>query len=138
MSAEDREAYRILLARHQAHVKAWSDRDVEALRELYHSSCLIFDAHPPAVSRSWEEFKERTASLFRELSEIRIRTFDEVARADERMDDRIGWVACRYEVVGRRDGEPYRARGRWTEIYEKSPEGWKLVHFHSSVDPAIG
>ncbi len=65
-----------------------------------------------------------------------LRTRDHVVRVDERRDDRIGWIASRYELAVRRGEGVHRRTGRWTEIYEKRDGAWKLVHLHSSDDPA--
>jgi hypothetical protein len=54
---------------------------------------------------------------------------------DERLDDRIGWIASRYEIEARRGEGVHRRRGRWTEIYEKREDEWKLIHLHSSDNP---
>lgn len=124
-----------LIALHEAHVKAWNELDTQALAEIYDPDCLIFDSLPPASINGWKKFRKVLDRITKEFSSIRLKTSDRVTRVDERIDDRIGFITSRYKIEARRDGEKYRASGRWTEIYEKQGSDWKLVHFHSSVDP---
>jgi ketosteroid isomerase-like protein len=135
MSNDDREIGR-LLERHGAHVKAWNDFDLGALGEIYDADCLIFDTVPPPSFRSLGEFLEHLTPVLQSYTRFELRTSDQIARVDERRDDRIGWIASRYEIEARRGEGVHRRCGRWTEIYEKREDVWKLIHFHSSDDPA--
>jgi ketosteroid isomerase-like protein len=134
MSQDDRESAR-LLERHESHVRAWNEFDLGALGEIYEPDCYIFDTIAPPVFRSLQEFLEHVAPVLHSYTAFKLRTFEHVVRVDERRDDRIGWVASRYEIeVSRAEGE-HRRCGRWTEIYEKRDDDWKLIHLHSSDDP---
>lgn len=124
-----------LLALHDAHVTAWNALDFDRLTQLYHPNCLIFDSMPPPAYAGWDEFRATVEPVMRSFSRFRLETFDRVSRAFQRIDDRIGWVGSRYEIEAQIDGQPYRASGRWTEIYEKRENEWKLIHLHSSDDP---
>jgi ketosteroid isomerase-like protein len=135
MSADEREKAR-LLELHETHVRAWNEFDLGALGQIYDPECYIFDTIPPPVFRNLKEFLEHVTPVFQLYSEFNLRTFDKVVRVDERRDDRIGWVASRYELEARRGAGVYRHTGRWTEIYDKRGGFWKLVHLHSSQDPA--
>jgi ketosteroid isomerase-like protein len=137
MSTYDSERER-LLERHQTHVTAWNEYDLGALGEIYDPDCFIFDTIPPPVSRSLNEFLEHVAPVLQSYAGFTLRTFDHLVRVDERRDDRIGWIASRYEMEARRGEGVHRRTGRWTEIYEKRGNDWKLVHLHSSDDPAEG
>ncbi len=135
MSANERETAR-LLELHERHVRAWNEFDLGALGQIYDSECYIFDTIPPPAFPNLKEFLEHLTPVFQSFSGFRLRTFDHVVRVDERRDDRIGWVASRYELEARRSAGVYRHTGRWTEIYDKRDGIWKLVHLHSSQDPA--
>jgi ketosteroid isomerase-like protein len=137
MNNEGIEAAR-LLERHAAHVRAWNEFDLGALGEIYDPDCHIFDTVPPPVFHGLKEFLEHVAPALQSFNTFSLRTFDLVVRVDERSDDRIGWVASRYEIEARRNEGVHRRCGRWTEIYEKRERDWKLVHLHSSDDPAEG
>ncbi len=137
MSTEDRQV-RQLLERHEAHVKAWNDFDLGALGEIYDPDCYIFDTIPPPVFKNLEEFLVYVTPMVQSYTGYELRTSDHVVRVDERRDDRIGWIASRYELAVRRGEGVHRRTGRWTEIYEKRGDAWKLVHLHSSDDPAEG
>ena len=132
---EDRERTR-LQERHEAHVKAWNDFDLSALGEIYDSECLIFDTIPPPKFCNLNEFLAHVTPVRQSYSSFSLRTFDHIVRVDERRDDRIGWIASRYELEVRRADAVLRRWGRWTEIYEKRGKDWKLIHLHSSDDPA--
>lgn len=124
-----------LLELHQTHVKAWNEFDLGALGEIYDPGCYIFDTIPPPVFRDLSEFLEHATPALQSFNAFKLRTFDQVVRVDERRDDRIGWIASRYEIEARRGEGVHRRTGRWTEIYEKREDDWKLVHLHSSDDP---
>ncbi|UCF21447.1 MAG: nuclear transport factor 2 family protein [Gemmatimonadota bacterium] len=125
-----------LLERHQEHVKAWNEFDLGALGDIYNDDCFIFDTIPPPAFRNLHEFLQYLTPVRQTLSGFKLRTFDQLVRVDERSDDRIGWIASRYEIEARRGEGVHRSTGRWTEIYEKRGDTWKLIHLHSSDDPA--
>lgn len=124
-----------LLELHEAHVRAWNEFDLGALGQIYDPDCCIFDTIAPPVLRNLREFLEHVRPVFQSYAGFKLRTFERVVRVDERRDDRIGWVASRYELEARRGEGVYIQTGRWTEIFEKRDDTWKLVHFHSSEDP---
>ncbi|UCF19470.1 MAG: nuclear transport factor 2 family protein [Gemmatimonadota bacterium] len=124
-----------LLERHHEHVRAWSEFDLGALGDIYNEDCFIFDTIPPPAFRSLRDFLQHLTPLRRTYSQFKLRTFDQMVRVDERSEDRIGWIASRYEIEVRRREGVHRRTGRWTEIYEKRGDDWKLVHLHSSDDP---
>jgi len=134
MSTGDLERGR-LHDRHEAHVKAWNNFDLGALGEIYDPDCHIFDTIPPPVFQSLRDFLEHLTPRLQGFSRFRLRTFDRTIRVDERQNDRIAWITSRYEAEARRGAGVHRRCGRWTEIYEKRGEEWKLVHLHSSDDP---
>jgi ketosteroid isomerase-like protein len=133
--SKERTASDRLLELHQAHVKAWNEFDLGALGEIYDPGCHIFDTIPPPVFRDLREFLEHVTPALQSFTAFELRTFDQVVRVDERRDDRIGWIASRYEMEARRGEGVNRRTGRWTEIYEKRDGEWKLIHLHSSDDP---
>jgi ketosteroid isomerase-like protein len=137
MAKDDREHSRLIEA-HNAHVRAWNEYDLGALGEVYDPDCFIFDTIPPPAFRDLEEFLSQVTPVLQTFTRFRLRTFDHMVRVDERKDDRIGWIASRYEIEARRGQGVHRRTGRWTEIYEKRGDGWKLVHLHSSDDPSEG
>jgi ketosteroid isomerase-like protein len=134
MSEESTESAR-LLELHQAHVKAWNEFDLGALGEIYDPECYIFDTIPPPVFRNLGEFLEHVTPALQSFNAFKLSTFDQVVRVDERRDDRIGWIASRYEIEARRGEGVHRRCGRWTEIYEKRDDEWRLIHLHSSDNP---
>ncbi len=124
-----------MLELHQAHVKAWNEFDLGALGEIYDPECYIFDTIPPPVFRNLGEFLEHVTPALQSFNAFILRTFDQFVRVDERRDDRIGWIASRYEIEARRGEGVHRRCGRWTEIYEKRDDEWRLIHLHSSDNP---
>ncbi len=123
-----------VLAVHAVHVKAWNERNFETLAEVFHPDCLIFDGPSPVVE-GWGAYRKRLDQHLGELDDFTIRSFDEMARVDERLDDRIAWIAARYEIKAKKDGQKIKEKGRWTGIYEKAHDTWRIVHFHISPDP---
>ncbi len=134
MSKQSTESDR-LLELHQAHVTAWNEFDLGSLGKIYDPDCYIFDTIPPPVFKNLAEFLEHVTPAIQAFNAFKLRTFDQVVRVDERRDDRIGWIASRYEMEARRGEGVNRRTGRWTEIYEKRDGDWRLIHLHSSDDP---
>jgi ketosteroid isomerase-like protein len=128
----------LLLELHEAHLKAWNEHDLGALGEIYHCDCLIYNTIAPPQFNGLAEFVDHLLPVLQSYSGFRLRTFDRVARVEEREYTGIGWIASRYELEARRREGVYRRSGRWTEVYEKEGGTWKLVHFHSSDDPEPG
>lgn len=137
MSTDDREAAR-LFATHEAHVRAWNEFDLGALGEIYDPDCHIFDTIPPPVFQNLREFLEHLTPRLQAFTSFRLRTFDRMVRVNERQAGGIAWIASRYELEARRGAGVHRRSGRWTEIYEKRGDDWKLIHLHSSDDPEEG
>ena len=135
MSTDDLERAR-LLDRHEAHVKAWNDFDLGALGEIYDPDCYIFNTIPPPAFQSLRDFLEHLTPRLQAFSRFKLRTFDRLIRVDEGQSDRFGWITSRYEVEARRGAGVHRRCGRWTEIYQKRGDNWRLTHLHSSDDPA--
>ncbi len=135
MSTDDLERAR-LLERHESHVKAWNNFDLGALGEIYDPDCHIFDTIPPPVFQSLRDFLEHLTPKLQPFSRFKLRTFDRVIRVHDGQSSRMAWVTSRYEVEARRGAGVHRRCGRWTEIYEKQGDEWKLVHLHSSDDPS--
>jgi ketosteroid isomerase-like protein len=135
MSNAEREKAR-LRERHEARVRAWNEYDLGALGEIYDANCLIFDAIAPPKSHTLSDFLTHLTPLLQSNNGFQLRTFDQVLRIDEKGDSKIGWITSRYEVEVRYTDGIYRRCGRWTEIYERQLENWKLTHLHSSDDSA--
>ena len=125
-----------LLELHEQHLRAWNEYDLGALGDIYDSDCLIYDTIPPPRFKGLGEFIDHLLPVLQAYSGFRLRTFDRVIRVEEHHDKGIGWIASNYEIEARQREGVHRRTGRWTEIYEKKGSGWKLVHFHSSDDPA--
>lgn len=133
MTSEPTERER-LHALHAWHVQAWSDRDLEALSKVFDPDCLVFHG-PSPVLNGWEAYRKRLEERLAAFDEFSVRSYDGVARVDERLEDRIAWIAARYEIVGVKGGRDYSENGRWTGIYEKQNDTWCVVHLHISPDP---
>ncbi|KPK65245.1 MAG: hypothetical protein AMS21_05200 [Gemmatimonas sp. SG8_38_2] len=137
MSSADLERAR-LLERHESHVKAWNDFDLGALGQIYDPGCHIFDTIPPPAFQSLKDFLEHLTPRLQAFTSFSLRTFDHMVRINEQPVSSVGWILSRYEVEARRGAGVHRRNGRWTEIYERQGDDWKLVHLHSSDDPAEG
>ena len=135
MSIADKERVS-LRERHDAHVKAWNEYDLGALGEIYDADCLIFDAIAPPESHSLSDLLTHLTPLLQSNNGFVLRTFDQVLRFDDSGDNSMGWITSRYEVEVRHADGIYRRCGRWTEIYERQADGWRLTHLHSSDDSA--
>lgn len=135
MDMSDYDTTAPLLRLHEAHLKAWNEYDLGALGKIYHCDCTIFNTIAPPRFNGLAEFMDRMLPVLQSYCGFHIKTFDRVVQIEEREEIGIGWIASRYEIEARRREGVYRRSGRWTEIYAKQGNSWKLMHFHSSSDP---
>ena len=74
-----------------------------------------------AVMESWRRIFENTPAIRFMLTDISI----EVRGA-------IAWVTLYENLIGAVEGQNVSATVLTTNIFEKKPEGWRLIHHHGS------
>ncbi|MGH9339662.1 MAG: YybH family protein [Acidobacteriota bacterium] len=121
-----------LLNIHRRHVKAWEQKNLDRFRDLYADQITIFHTGPPPRFSDFNTFENTLQQYFSKMQEvafltsnIQIEVFGEVA-----------WITSLYLMAYQRNGQLRRENGRWTEIYQRIDQDWKLIHLHASPDPS--
>lgn len=120
-----------LLDVHRRHVKAWEQKSLTGLKEIYSENAIVFSTFPPPRFSDLKTFENTLQRYFSRLDELTFFT----SNIQIEVKDEIAWVTSQYLLAYGLEGEVFRENGRWTEIYEKEDGNWKLTHLHSSPDP---
>lgn len=106
--------------------------DADAVTRLYWNSTqlLVFNNNG-TVTRSWEQARSNRESLYAKVSDVKL----DVRDVRVKMLGTAGAVVtCLWEQSQTADGQPERATGRLTIVYQKVGAAWKIVHTHTSPD----
>ena len=93
--------------------------------------------HPRGHERGWEQvrrnFYEQTMGAF--FSERKLNIHDVSIHV---YPEGTAWAEFYWDFDAklRKDGQPLKTTGRETQIFRKTPDGWRLVHVHYS-GPAV-
>lgn len=121
----------LILTIHRNHAKAWEQRNLDQLRELYADSAVIFYTESPARFNDFKTFENTLQQQFSQIEEVSFFTSNIQIEVSEDM----AWINSQYLKAFKQNGEMFRQSGRWTEVYQKFDEDWKLVHLHASPNP---
>lgn len=122
-----------LLSVHRRHVKAWEQKNLDQLRELYAENAIIFNSDPPPRFSDFKTFENTLNQHFSQRQELALFT----SNIQIEVHGEVAWISSLYLMAFRLNGELIRQNGRWTEIYQQIGGDWKLTHLHSSPDPAV-
>ncbi|HEX8285291.1 MAG TPA: nuclear transport factor 2 family protein [Pyrinomonadaceae bacterium] len=106
--------------------------DAEAVTALYWNSpqLLVFNNNG-TVTRSWEQARSNRESLYAKVSDVKLDVRDVRVKT---LGPSGAVVTCLWEQSQTADGQPERATGRLTIVYQKIGAAWKIVHTHTSPD----
>jgi beta-aspartyl-peptidase (threonine type) len=106
---------------------AWNHGDIETFMEGYWRSHDTVFVSGDTVTRGWQTVHNRYRSKYPDRAKMGQLTFSEV---EVRMFGYDGAVAFgRWQL----DRATYSPHGRFTLVLRKMPEGWKIVHDHTST-----
>jgi len=110
-----------------AQVKAWNAGDLEGFMDGYWQSPELTFFSGPDIRHGWQETMERYRQRYQgEGKEMGQLTFSEIQI--EQIDATHVWVRGRWQLVTSK-GTP---GGLFTLIIRRLPEGWRIVHDHTS------
>ena len=121
----------LLLDMHRQHVSGWQQKNLGTLRQVYAEDAVIFDKVPPPRFSDFKTFENTAIQYFNEVQDITLLTDN----MQIEFQGNVGWITSQYLMAYQTKGELQRETGRWTEIYQRVDDDWKLTHFHSSPDP---
>ena len=106
--------------------------DAEAVAALYWNSpqLSIFNNNG-TVTKSWEQARSNRESLYAKVSDVKLDVRDVRVKT---LGPSAAVVTCLWEQSQTAEGQPERATGRLTIVYQKIGSAWKIVHTHTSPD----
>lgn len=120
-----------LLSIHRRHVKAWQQKKLDHLRDLYAENAIIFNILPPPRFADFKTFENTLQQYFSKIQDLALFT----SNIQIEVHGEIAWITSQFLMAFNMNGSLRRQNGRWTEIYQQTNGQWKLTHLHSSSDP---
>jgi ketosteroid isomerase-like protein len=116
---------RAVLSEQQA---AWNRADIAAFMKGYWSSSELTFAGSGGVTRGWQPMLERYRERYRDAQAMGHLDFSELEV--HLLGKDAAFVLGRWHLKREKD-EP---GGVFTQVFQRFPEGWRIVHDHTSAD----
>lgn len=111
--------------------------DTKLAAQIWSTTEDVSFIHPRGHEHGWERVKRNVYEqlMGATFSERKLNIHDVAIHA---YPEGVAWAEFywNFEAKLRKDGQPLRTRGRETQIYRQTAEGWRLVHVHYS-GPAV-
>ena len=108
---------------------AWNRGDIDAFMNGYAQSASTLFVSEDEVTRGWETVRERYRVKYSDRAKMGTLSFSEIEVTLLPPD---AAVVLGHWQLKRVNDEPH---GRFTLIFKRLPEGWRIVHDHTSVAP---
>ena len=108
---------------------AWNRGDIDAFMNGYARSATTLFVSEDEVGRGWETVRERYRVKYSDRAKMGALSFSEIEVTTLSPDAAV--VLGRWRLK-RANDEPH---GRFTLIFKRLPEGWRIVHDHTSAAP---
>ena len=109
---------------------AWNRGDIDAFMNGYARSASTVFVSQDEVSRGWETVRDRYRVKYSDRTKMGTLSFSEIEVTMLSPDAAV--VLGRWRLK-RTSDEPH---GRFTLIFKRLPEGWRIVHDHTSAAPS--
>jgi ketosteroid isomerase-like protein len=112
-----------------AFYRAFEALDLPAMEELWAHGDHVKCVHPgwPMLS-GWQAVRASWEAIFANTHEMRFTLTDvQVAPAGD-----LAWVTCTENILSESDGRVGVTSILATNIFERGPGGWRMVHHHAS------
>jgi len=108
---------------------AWNRGDIDAFMTGYARSASTVFVSGDEVTRGWETVRERYRVKYSDRAKMGTLTFSEI---EVTMLSPDAAVVLGHWQLKRANDEPH---GRFTLIFKRLSEGWRIVHDHTSAAP---
>jgi uncharacterized protein (TIGR02246 family) len=106
---------------------AWNRGDIDAFMNGYARSASTVFVSEDEVRRGWETVRDRYKAKYSDRAKMGVLGFSEIEVTMLSPDAAV--VLGRWKLK-RGNDEPH---GRFTLIFKRLPEGWRIVHDHTSA-----
>jgi uncharacterized protein (TIGR02246 family) len=108
---------------------AWNRGDIDAFMNGYARSALTVFVSEDEVRRGWETVRDRYRLKYSDRAKMGTLSFSDIEVTMLSPDAAVVLGSWRLK---RANDEPH---GRFTLIFKRLPEGWRIVHDHTSAAP---
>jgi len=115
-----------------AQQEAWNRGDIDAFMNGYAQSPSTVFVSEDEVRRGWETVRDRYRAKYSDRAKMGTLRFSEIEVTALSQDAAVvlgGWR------LKRASDEPH---GRFTLVFKRLPEGWRIVHDHTSAASPSG
>jgi uncharacterized protein (TIGR02246 family) len=106
---------------------AWNHGDIDAFMNGYAQSASTVFISEDDVTRGWETVRDRYRAKYSDRAKMGTLSFSEIEVTMLSPDSAV--VLGRWKLK-RANDEPH---GRFTLVFKRLPEGWRIVHDHTSA-----
>jgi len=107
--------------------EAWNRGDIDGFMNGYARSGSTTFVSEDAVRRGWENVRERYLKKYSDRAKMGVLTFSDLEIMPLDSDSAV--VLGRWKLKSAQD----RPHGRFTLIFRKTADGWRIVHDHTSA-----
>jgi uncharacterized protein (TIGR02246 family) len=112
-----------------AQQEAWNRGDIDAFMNGYAQSASTVFVSEDEVRRGWETVRDRYRIRYSDRAKMGTLSFSDIEVTMLSPDAAVVLGVWRLK---RANDEPH---GRFTLIFKRLPEGWRIVHDHTSAAP---
>jgi uncharacterized protein (TIGR02246 family) len=111
----------------QSQQDAWNRGDIDAFMNGYARSDKTVFVSGDEVTRGWQTVRDRYKAKYSDREKMGTLNFSELEIAELGPDAAV--ALGRWELKRAKDNP----HGRFTLIFRQTPEGWRIVHDHTSA-----
>ena len=108
---------------------AWNRGDIDGFMNGYARSASTVFVSEDTIRRGWETVRERYRKKYSDRAKMGALTFSDIETT--LLSSNAAAVLGRWSLK-RANDQPH---GRFTLIFKRLPEGWRIVHDHTSAAP---
>jgi len=121
-----------LRAANERFYKALEELDLEQMQRLWLHEPWVRCIHPGwDVLVGWEQVRESLAQIFASTGWMRVTPTE----CNVHVFGDVGMVACAENITASRDSDVGVAVAQATNLFRRTPEGWRMFHHHASPAP---
>ena len=111
----------------RAQQEAWNRGDIDAFMNGYWRSEQTVFVSGDEVTRGWQKVLDRYKAKYSDRAKMGTLTFSEIEITSSSNDSAVALGSWK---LNRANDTPH---GRFTLIFRRFPDGWKIIHDHTSA-----
>ncbi len=121
-----------LRAANEGFYRALEELDLAEMDRLWLHEPWVRCVHPGwDVLVGWERVRESLEQIFAGTGWMRVTPTE----CDIHVFGDVGMVACAENITASRDSDVGVAVAQATNLFRRTPEGWRMIHHHASPAP---